>query len=96
LASPARGPDVTHSGAVEHVRGIHSWGDGRPSQSSRSPGTETVQIGRVTDAIILGRTAKCLLSASGSTVPRQTILRRNCSTAQVPEGCPQTRGLRCG
>jgi hypothetical protein len=48
-----------------------------------------VQIGRVTDAIILGRTAECLLGASGWTVPRQFILWRDDSGGVGARRVPQ-------
>ena len=58
--------------------------DSKVSQSAWLRGAaQSALIDRVTDAFILKRTAERLLPASGWTVPRQTILQRHGSLAQV-------------
>ena len=47
------------------------------------------QIGRVTDAIILGQSAECLLCVSGWTALRQDICGGTARWCRRPKGAPK-------
>ena len=82
-----RRPDVTHSGAVEHVSGMHSWdGGGWRSQKLKISGAEIVQICRVKDTLFRKRKAAGVTSITGWRAPHQSDLRRASST--------ELRGMR--